>query len=62
MWMTSFLGIELYLNDRRRPKTPCAAGARPFVRYWWIHSKAARNRLNARHPADPGSTRRSASL
>jgi hypothetical protein len=58
MWMTSFLGIELYLNDRRRPQAPCAAGARPFVRYWWIHSKAARNRLNARHPADPGSSTR----
>ena len=60
MWMTSCLGIELYLNDRRRPQAPCAAGARPFVRYWWLHSKAARIRLNESHPPDPGSTRRSA--
>jgi hypothetical protein len=54
MWMTKFLGIELILNDRRRPQAPWAAGTRIFVRNWWIHSKAARRRLNERYPVKLG--------
>jgi|GEM_PF-2781642 hypothetical protein len=54
MWMTNFLGVKLIVNDHRRPQAPGAAGARSFVRYWWVHSKAARTRLNERYPQDLG--------
>ena len=53
MWMTNFLGIELILNDRRRPQAAGAPTTRIFVRYWWIHSKSARRRLNERYPMAP---------
>jgi len=50
MWLGSFLRIELVVNDRRKAAPPSAPGVPNFVRYWWIHSKAARERLNERRP------------
>ena len=51
MWLSNFLGFQLILNDRRRPRAARAAEGRAFARYWWVHSKAARRRLNERNPA-----------
>ena len=50
MWLSNLLGFQLTLNDRRRPQAARAPGVRAFARYWWVHSKAARRRLNERFP------------
>ena len=50
MWLSNLLGFQLILNDRRRPQAARAKGSHAFARYWWVHSKAARRRLNERYP------------
>jgi len=50
MWLSSLLGIQLILNDRRRPKAALGTRGRAFTRAWWVHSRAARRRLNERQP------------
>jgi hypothetical protein len=55
MWRN--FGIELMLNDRRRPQASCATGARTFVRHWWMHSRTDRRRPNERYPVHPGNGR-----